>query len=185
MLLPHRAAHVSTAVGRNSFEIAPPACPTTLHPPPSTPSMSSRPQWCNLFSSLKKGIFLIKVVSGGVLFNFNNFYLKSYLVQGSESIHVGCVDVGSLVQELDDLSLVPREAGGQEDASGGELDPSAVLGAGCGGGPVSVRFLPPLQLLGPLHHRRVVARVQSGHFGRVLLARWSFGEILYPNSSGD
>lgn len=84
-------------------------------------------------------------------------------MQGSESIHVGRVDVGSLVQELDDLRLVPREAGGQEDAAGGELDPPAVLLARSGGGPVSVRFLPPLELLGPLHHRRVVARVQSGH----------------------
>jgi len=92
-------------------------------------------------------------------------------VQGGESIDVGGVDVGALVEQLDDLVLVAGKAGGEEDTAGAELDPAAVLVPGGGGGAVCVRLLPALQLLGALHHRRVVACVQRGHLGRSFLAR--------------
>lgn len=36
---------------------------------------------------------------------------ESYLVQGSETINVGCVNVCSLADEFEDLLLVPGSAG--------------------------------------------------------------------------
>lgn len=53
-------------------------------------------------------------------------------MQGGESIDVGGVDVGALVEQLDDLVLVAGKAGGEEDTAGAELDPAAVLVPGVG-----------------------------------------------------
>lgn len=53
-------------------------------------------------------------------------------MQGGESIDVGGVDVGALVEQLDDLVLVAGKAGGEEDTAGAELDPAAVLVPGWG-----------------------------------------------------
>jgi len=59
-------------------------------------------------------------------------------MQGGQAVDVGRVDVGALVEELDDLVLVAGEAGGEEDAAGAELDPAPMLVAGGGGGAVGV-----------------------------------------------
>lgn len=84
-------------------------------------------------------------------------------MQSGEPIHIGCVNVGALVEQLDDLVLVAGKASGEEDASRAKLDPSTVFVAGRWGGAIGVGLLPALELLRPLHHRRVAARVQRRH----------------------
>lgn len=79
-------------------------------------------------------------------------------MQGCESIDVGGVDVGPVLDQLFDLLLVAGHAGGQENASRTELDLGArVLRRRRFA--IRVRLLPALQLFGPLHQRRRVARV--------------------------
>lgn len=80
-------------------------------------------------------------------------------MQSGEAIHIGRVNVGALIEQLDDLLLVAGEAGGEKNAAGAKLDAAAVLATGRGGGAICVRLLPALQLLGTLHHGRVVAHL--------------------------
>ena len=82
-----------------------------------------------------------------------------YLMQGSEAVDIGGVDVGAAPDEAVDLVAVGGGAGGEEDAAVGELDPAGLV-LRLARLQERVGLLPPLQLLRPLEQGRRRARLK-------------------------
>lgn len=100
---------------------------------------------------------------------------SSYLVQGSEAVHIGRINVGAHLDQPHHLVLVAGHARGQEDTSQAEFDLALRQTARQCRLAIRVRLLPTFQLLGPLEHGRVVACVHHRGHSCVL---WALGLVI-------